>query len=113
MLLLLSIYVTTGLFMSLLAVPLMRGWVNPNPLYGFRVKATLDDPIIWYAANCFAGWRLFYAGLVIAAAAVLFYLLPNQQLERFAFSCLAATIIALVWAVFSSFAYLRKLTARR
>jgi len=113
MFLLLCIYLGTGLLMSLIAVPLMRGWINPNPLYGFRVKATLEDPIIWYAANCFAGWRLFIAGLVIAAASLLFYLIPNQQLERFAFSCLAATVIALVWAVVTSFGYLNRLTARR
>ncbi|WP_425617986.1 SdpI family protein [Anatilimnocola sp. NA78] len=113
MLLLLCIYITTGLLMSALAIPLIKGWINPNPLYGFRVKATLEDPAIWYAANTFAGWRLLVAGIVIAAAAVAFYLVPNQQLERFAFSCLAATVIALVWAVVSSFAYLNRLTARR
>lgn len=112
MLLLLTIYVAAGLLMAGLAIPMIKGWLNPNPYYGFRVQATLDDPAVWFPANRYAGWRLLVAGLVIAAAAVVFYWLPGQELERFAYSCLAATAIALGWAILSSFLYLRRLTAK-
>lgn len=109
MLLLLCLYVANGLFLALLAIPMIRGWLNPNPYYGFRVRKTLEDPLIWRLANRYAGWRLLVAGFVIAAAAVVFYLLPGQQPDRYAYGCLAATVVSLGWALLSSFLYLRRL----
>ena len=51
MLLLLAIYIASGLFMSLLATPMILGWLNPNPYYGFRVKQTLEDTRAAYTAD--------------------------------------------------------------
>ncbi len=113
MLLLLCMYVGSGLCMSLLAIPMIRGWLNPNPYYGFRVKPTLDNPQVWFPANRHAGWRLFVAGLVIAATSAGFYFLPGQELDRYAYGCLAVTMVALGWAIISSFVFLRRLTVRQ
>lgn len=109
MLLLLSIYVASGLFMALLAMPMIRGWLNPNPYYGFRVQQTLEDPVVWRVANRFAGWRLLVAGLVIALAAAAFYFLPGQKIDWYAYQCLAVTSVSLGWAVLSSFLFLWRL----
>jgi repressor LexA len=34
--------------LMLLSLPLLWGRIPPNGLYGFRVRATLDNPDIWY-----------------------------------------------------------------
>lgn len=109
MLLLLAIYVASGLSMSLLALPMILGWLNPNPYYGFRVKQTLEDPEVWRVANRFSGWRLCVAGLVIAGAAVAFFSIPGQRIDWYAYQCLGVTAVSLGWAVLSSFLFLWQL----
>ena len=110
MTLLLCIYVASGLFMSLLSLPMILGWLNPNPYYGFRVKQTLEDPEVWRVANRFSGWRLCVAGLVIAGAAVAFFSIPGQRIDWYAYQCLGVTAVSLGWAVLSSFFFLRLCT---
>ena len=39
----------------LYALPLVFGWVRPNPIYGFRSPRTRADAKLWYAANRLAG----------------------------------------------------------
>jgi uncharacterized membrane protein len=112
MILLLCIYVSSGLFLALLAIPMIRGWLNPNPYYGFRVRQTLEDPAVWYLANRYAGWRLFFAGLVIASGSMGCYLLPQQSVDQFAYTCLGLITVALAWAIMSSFLFLNRLAAK-
>ena len=33
------------------ALPLLFGWVPPNPYYGFRTPRTMSSPEAWYRAN--------------------------------------------------------------
>jgi uncharacterized membrane protein len=50
-----------GLFIAL-AIPLIRGKVRPNRLYGVRTPRTLGDERVWYEANRQGGWALAIAG---------------------------------------------------
>jgi hypothetical protein len=64
-----------------MGVPLARGLVPPNPLYGFRTSATLQDPGVWYSVNRLAGWWL----ATVAACTFLFRLgLPTAPLVNLA-----------------------------
>lgn len=36
---------------ALTAVPLLFGWVPPNPYYGFRTPRSMSSPEAWYLAN--------------------------------------------------------------
>lgn len=36
---------------ALTAVPLLFGWVPPNPYYGFRTPRSMSSPEAWYRAN--------------------------------------------------------------
>jgi uncharacterized membrane protein len=89
MLTLLVLYCLAGCLLIGLALPLLRRKISPNPFYGFRVKATLDDPRIWYAVNEFAARCLIVAGSSILVAAVGLYALPGISVDAYALGCLS------------------------
>jgi len=107
---LLILYVASGLLLAALAVPMIRRKIPPNGLYGFRVRQTLEHPEFWYPANEYAGRCLLWAGLVIAAAAAILYVVPGLTVDGYALACLGVDVIALTVAVVLSFRHLRTLT---
>jgi len=54
----------------LLSLPLILRKVPPNPVYGYRTRATLTDEALWYDANAYFGSRFLVASLVSACIAV-------------------------------------------
>lgn len=107
MLTLVYLNVGTGALLSLLSVPLILRRVGPNPLYGFRVKATLENPDLWYDVNAYAGWRLLAAGLVDIGSAVGLSLVPGLTVDQYALGCLALAGTVLVAGLIQSAVYLR------
>ncbi len=53
----------------LVSIPLVLRKVRPNPVYGYRTRATLTDEVLWYEANAYFGRRFIAASLVSALAA--------------------------------------------
>ena len=49
---LLMMHVGSGLVLTALSFPLIRGKIGPNPWYGFRVRQTLENPAIWSSGQC-------------------------------------------------------------
>jgi uncharacterized membrane protein len=47
----------------LIAIPMILGWVRPNPWYGVRTRKTRSSPEIWYRANRLGGIYLTMATL--------------------------------------------------
>ena len=109
---LLILYVGSGLLLILVSLPLLWGKIPPNPIYGFRVRATLEDSAIWYPANKFAAKRLVWTGAVVVGSALSLYSIPGLSLDWYALGCLAAFVIAMTFALIQSFRYLRSLTRR-
>lgn len=64
---------TIGPILVVLSIPLALRWVPRNPLYGFRVPATLRDDQIWYEVNAGSA-RQF--GLLGALMVALGFILP-------------------------------------
>jgi uncharacterized membrane protein len=64
-----ALYLILGMVLIALCVPLVQERVPPNPWYGFRVRKTMSDPHLWYAANKVAGKDLMSAGVMIMATA--------------------------------------------
>ena len=54
----------------LISIPLVLRKIGPNVVYGYRTRATLSDPALWYEANALFGRRLIAASLVSAPAAL-------------------------------------------
>ena len=46
---------SVALIISVAAVPVIAGWVPPNPYYGFRTPHTMASPQEWYFANRLMG----------------------------------------------------------
>ena len=85
---LLVTYLAGGTLLSLLSIPLILGKIPPNGLYGVRVRATLQDPALWYSANRYAGQRLFATGIVFDLAALLLALFAGLSIDAYALACL-------------------------
>ena len=78
MILLLVMYIVSGLLLTGLALPLMCRKIPPNHWYGFRVRKTLENEAVWYAVNEFSAKRLLWVGVVTVAAAVGFFCLTTR-----------------------------------
>jgi len=107
MLTLMLLFTISGLLLACLSVPLILGKVGPNPLYGFRVRKTLDNPNIWYLVNAYAAKRLFVAAVVIVVTAVALSLVPDIELFAYAAICGAIGVAGILVAVIQSAFYLQ------
>ncbi len=106
---LLILYLASGLLLILISLPLLWGKVPPNPFYGFRVRATLENPAIWYPVNKQGAKGLLWTGVVVVAAALLLYEIPGLSLDAYALGCLAVLLLALTTALIQSFRCLRSI----
>lgn len=106
---LLGVFVGSALLLCGLSIPLIRMKVPPNLFYGFRIPRTLNHPRIWYAANRYAGKRLFASGAVIAAAAAGLYFVPGISVDSYSIAVTIVMLVALTVTVIQSWLYLREL----
>lgn len=102
------IFVAVGLLISGVSVPLIKGRVPPNYLYGFRTRKTLSDERVWYEANRASGRAMFVAGVATSAAslAVLFFG-QSMEADRAVFLLVAVLLLSMAGAVWYSFRELR------
>jgi hypothetical protein len=110
MVVLLVLFVSTGLLLTALSVPLILRKIPPNYLYGFRVKATLENEEVWYPANEYAAKRLLWVGLGTVVTAVVLFLLPIRNVGVYASAVGGVVMVGLTVAVVQSFLYLRTFT---
>jgi uncharacterized membrane protein len=107
---LLILYVASGALLMALSLPLLWGKIPPNGLYGFRVRATLEDPSIWYAANKFAATRLLWSGATFVVAAVVLYPIPGISVDVYSLGCLFLFAVPFVFGLFQSIRYVKSLS---
>jgi len=110
---LLVLFVASGLLLAALSVPLIFRKIPPNSLYGFRVRATLENEEVWYPANEYAGKRLLGVGLGTVVAAVGLFLMPNTNVGVYASAVGGIVMVGLAVAVIQSVLYLRQFTRVR
>ena len=106
MIALLITYIVSGLLMSGLALPLMWRKIPPNHLYGFRVRRTLEDETVWYAANEFSAKRLLWVGIATVAAAISLFFVTTR-VDLYATAVAAVVLGGLAVCLIQSFRYLR------
>jgi hypothetical protein len=102
-------YVGIGLVSLLIALPLIFEMVKPNYFYGFRIRATLDDPAVWYAVNKYFAKRLFVVGITESISAVFLYFIPGITVDGYSLSVLAIFVVAFSIAMYQSMKYIKNL----
>jgi hypothetical protein len=109
---LLVMYVSFGLLLAGLAIPLLLGKIAPNPWYGFRVPSTLADETLWYKVNHHMASWLLATGIITVAGAVALYWWGNLSLDAYAWACLAVFAVPFTIGVIRSWRYLQRLKAK-
>ena len=104
------LYLIGGIVLALLSLPLVAEKIKPNPFYGFRVPATLNNSDAWYAVNKFFGKRLFAVALADVLASIGFYFWPRISVDAYALSVLGVFVIVFGVAMFQSWKYLKSLS---
>ena len=109
LLILVILFVSDGLLLVAVSVPLIRRRVKPNLVYGFRVAKTLSDPGVWYAANEYAGRMLLRAGAFIAPFCLALAFVPGITLLGYAIAGGLVSVGSVLVAAWRSFRYLNSL----
>ncbi len=93
----------------IVAVPLVLRKVPRNVVYGFRVRATLDDDFVWYEANAYFG-RLFIISSLVSALLIIFLyfsgLIPESYFLNVSIAVLA---LPLLIPVVMTFRYIKSI----
>ncbi len=106
---LLAFYVCAGSLLALLSLPLIFRKIKPNPIYGFRVSQTLDNPQVWYDVNSYSGKWLLAVAVVTLAASLGLYLIPGISVDIYALACLGVFVAVFAAAIVQSIRYLKTL----
>ncbi len=91
-----------------LSMPLLRGKVKPNPLYGVRFAKSFESEELWYAINAYGARRMIIWSVVLLVIGVLTFFVPLEghtlRTLLFAFAPLLYLIPA-----FEAYRYARRL----
>lgn len=101
-------FVSFGLLITALSVPMILRRVKPNPWYGFRTAKTLADEGVWYKANTYSGRLLLGTGISSVALAVGLRFVPGIGTDLVLYNAVCGGIILLevVGVLLISLAYL-------
>ncbi len=86
-------FVLIGFIAVVTGVPLILERVPPNPWYGFRVQATLENQAVWYPANRYLGKCSLVFGLFMIVTSVGLSLVPGINPLVYTLSCVGALVV--------------------
>jgi len=109
MLILLYMFLFSGVLVMALSAPMIIGKIPPNGLYGFRVKKTMENPDIWYPVNAYSGKWLLAIGLVMVLAAVGLFFVPGISLDVYAYAVLAVWVVMFTVGMVACVRYMNSL----
>jgi hypothetical protein len=98
-----------GILSILIALPLLYEKIRPNSFYGFRIRATLEDPALWYAVNKHFARRLLVTGVVEVFAAVALAMIPTISPDVYTLSTLGVFALLFTVGMIQSLNYLKSL----
>lgn len=98
-----------GIFSILIALPLLAEKVQPNPFYGFRVRATLEDRKLWYAVNKYFANRLLLAGIAEVFVALALFGVPNISPDTYTLGTLGVFAIVFTVGMMQTSRYLKSM----
>jgi uncharacterized membrane protein len=99
-------FVTIGIVLAAVCIPLILERIPPNRLYGFRVRKTLEYPEIWYPVNKYGGARLLMSSLLLIMAAIGYTQIPGISIDVYKYAVLTTWIVGCIIGFLSSFRYM-------
>lgn len=103
---LLLLYIVGGVLLILLAIPLYQEKIKPNPLYGFRIRKTLENPDVWYPVNKYGARWMIVSGLATVIGAIGFALIPGITIDAYATICALTFAIVMTVGLVITFRYI-------
>ena len=97
-----------GLVVIGLAVPLARGWIGPNRLYGVRLPESFRSDDAWYAINRYGGRRLILWAVPMVAAGAGCFFLPLQAHPALALAAGLAPLVFILIPVLQVWRFARR-----
>jgi len=61
-----------ALLFSVIAIPLIFGWIPRNRWYGIRTAQTMVNDETWYRSNRFGGWAILLSSMIYFVVAKMF-----------------------------------------
>jgi uncharacterized membrane protein len=95
---------------AIIAIPLILRKVPRNVVYGFRVKATLEDDFVWYEANAYFGKLFLISSLVSALLIVFLYLSDIVSMQNFINVSIAVLVVPPMVAVLLTLRFIKSIT---
>jgi hypothetical protein len=91
-----SLTTGVGLLILALAIPLIRGRVPPNGIYGIRTKAAFASRSDWYRINSLGGRYLAVSGLVILIFGGIGFFLSESARDGYSIAAAIVTLLAVL-----------------
>jgi uncharacterized membrane protein len=93
----------------IIAIPLILRKVPRNVVYGFRIKATLQNDFVWYEANAYFGKLFIISSLVSALLIILLYFSDIVSMQYFVNASIAVLVIPSMIPVLLTFRYIKSI----
>jgi hypothetical protein len=104
-----SSWTIAGLLVIALAIPLARGQIGPNALYGVRFPQSFQSDEAWYAINRFGGRRMMIWSIPIVATGIVAFFLPMQANPGLALTLGFAPLAFVLIPVFETWRFAQRL----
>ena len=98
-----------GILVLLLSLPLVRGSIPRNGLYGIRVRKAFESAANWYAINRCGGLQMITYGAAVALAGLAYFVLPLAPDRWYFWALLLSPLWLLVPVLWRIFAFARRL----
>ena len=93
----------------IIAIPLILRKVPRNVIYGFRIKATLQNDFVWYETNAYFGRLLLISSFVSALLIVFLYFSDIVSMRNFINVSIAVLVVPSMIAMLMTLRYIKSI----
>lgn len=98
--------ISIAIFLILVAIPLIKGWIRKNYLYGFRFRKALESEENWYRINQFGAKTLLrWSSLLLITGVVALFIPANKEqitLYTFLFFVIPVLLVIIIPAILTN-----------
>ncbi len=102
------VHIFTAVLIILMSIPLVKGKVSMNKVYGIRFKKSYESDENWYKINKYGGKQLIYWSILLIIFGICSFFLPLEGRKNLIIVVSCAPLIIIIPAI-QSYIYSRKL----